>query len=324
LDEEFHSILLDDYVDDADNADKEITWHADGYAELAIQIVQRVVTITTPDAEWRGPETIQLTACDPGGLCDHAEVVCMVQEPDDLKITFVANAGFLIEAGEHKVAIDALLQPWAGYQSLQAADVSKMENARWPFDEVDLIFVTHDHFDHYAVDVLEAHLEQNSDSTGLSTQGVEEALRVIADDESLLDRMIGKKVRSGEKAQMIINEIGVELMHFPHGPGSPENLGVIFSIGGFQVLHTGDLNPDQTLDVLRNYQLSEKEIDVAMVPAFWLTISRYQEFLEEINARYFIPMHFDPAASSMLEEMQADFPQAIFFEKIYDTWTLQH
>ena len=325
LGEEFQPIKLDDFVDDPDNSDAEIRWAIEGDSNLDVQIVDRVVSFSLPDTDWRGPESLQLTACDPSGLCDQGEIVLMVQEPDDLTITFVANAGFLMEAGEYKIAIDAFLQPWSGYQSLSESDVNKMRNARWPFDEIDLIFVTHDHFDHYSADVVAANLEQNPESIGLSTQGVAENLRVIAgDQEDLLERMIGKKIRTGERSQMILNGIGVELMNFPHGPGSPENMGVIFSIGGFRVFHTGDLNPDQTLDVLVQYGISDKNIDVAMVPAFWLSITRYQSFLDEINAPYIIPMHFDPAQSRTMETLQHDFPNAIIFGQIYESWKLSH
>ena len=319
LGEEFQQILLDNYVDDEDNSDAEISWDFEGNVNLLVEIVEGVASITLPDAAWRGPETLRVTACDPGGLCDSDQVVFMVQEPDNLTITFIANAGFLLEAGDKKVAIDALLEPWGGYQSLTVADVIKMENARWPFDEIDLVFVTHNHFDHYDVNVLEAYLDQNPDSIGLSTQGVAENLQVITGDkEDLLERMIGLKIRSGKSTQMIIDGIGVELMNFPHGPGSPENLGVIFSIGGFRVFHTGDLDPDQTLDVLAHYGLSDKKIDVAMVPAFWLSIERYQSFLAEFNAPFIIPMHFDPSQSQTIETMRDDFPDAIFFNQIYE------
>jgi len=249
--EKFSEIVLDDYIDDTDNPDEDIDWSYSGNSGLDIQIDERVVSVAPLDDAWRGPETIQFTACDSNELCDRSDVVFMVQEPDDLKVTFVANAGFLIEVGDKKVAIDALLRPWGGYQSLSVADVSRMENARWPFDAIDLIVVTHDHFDHYAVEVLFTYLENNPGSAALSTQGVEENLRMIAEnDENLLDRMIGRKIRAGESSRIIVNGIGVELMNFPHGPGAPENLGVIISIGGFRVLHTGDLDPEQTLEVL--------------------------------------------------------------------------
>jgi len=46
---------------------------------------------------------------------------------------------------------------------------------------------------------------------------------IARNDENLLDRMIGRKIRAGESSRILVNGIGVELMNFPHGPGAPEN-----------------------------------------------------------------------------------------------------
>ena len=69
-DEAFAPIMLDNYVDDADTPDEEITWSYSGNHELAVDIDTRVATITAPDPNWIGSETITFTAIDPDGLAD--------------------------------------------------------------------------------------------------------------------------------------------------------------------------------------------------------------------------------------------------------------
>ncbi|RMH64429.1 MAG: tandem-95 repeat protein, partial [Calditrichaeota bacterium] len=67
----FATIALDDYVSDVDNADSEMNWTYSGNTELSVRIdANRVATITPPDADWNGSETITFTATDPGGLSD--------------------------------------------------------------------------------------------------------------------------------------------------------------------------------------------------------------------------------------------------------------
>ncbi|MFH1701312.1 MAG: Ig-like domain-containing protein [Candidatus Zixiibacteriota bacterium] len=66
----FATITLDDYVSDIDNLDSEITWSYSGNSELTVDITARVATITIPDADWVGTETITFTATDPGFLSD--------------------------------------------------------------------------------------------------------------------------------------------------------------------------------------------------------------------------------------------------------------
>ncbi len=64
----FQSILLDDYVQDPDHGDADIQWQASGYTELNVHIdSDRRATVTTPDEEWNGSETVTFTATDPEG-----------------------------------------------------------------------------------------------------------------------------------------------------------------------------------------------------------------------------------------------------------------
>ena len=67
----FTAINLTDYVTDPDNdVATEIIWTYSGNTELLVDITANVATITVPDAQWNGSETITFTATDPGGLFD--------------------------------------------------------------------------------------------------------------------------------------------------------------------------------------------------------------------------------------------------------------
>ena len=60
----FATINLDDYVDDAEDPDEDIIWTYGGNVELTVDITDRVATITIPDPDWFGSETIVFTATD--------------------------------------------------------------------------------------------------------------------------------------------------------------------------------------------------------------------------------------------------------------------
>ncbi|MEZ5357585.1 MAG: tandem-95 repeat protein [Candidatus Zixiibacteriota bacterium] len=64
----FTTINLDDFVTDVDNTDAEMTWTYTGNTELTVDITANVATITIPDANWNGAETITFRATDPGTL----------------------------------------------------------------------------------------------------------------------------------------------------------------------------------------------------------------------------------------------------------------
>ncbi|MGB7061272.1 MAG: Ig-like domain-containing protein, partial [Candidatus Zixiibacteriota bacterium] len=66
----FATIDLDDYVSDVDHADSEMVWTYSGNSELSVDITDRVATISPPDADWSGSESITFRATDPGSLYD--------------------------------------------------------------------------------------------------------------------------------------------------------------------------------------------------------------------------------------------------------------
>ncbi|ETR69986.1 MAG: hypothetical protein OMM_03568 [Candidatus Magnetoglobus multicellularis str. Araruama] len=64
----FTAIQLDNFVEDIDNTDSDITWTTTGQSDLTIAKANRIVTISTPDNNWNGTETIVFIATDPEGL----------------------------------------------------------------------------------------------------------------------------------------------------------------------------------------------------------------------------------------------------------------
>ncbi|MEW5795917.1 MAG: hypothetical protein AB1772_06105, partial [Candidatus Zixiibacteriota bacterium] len=83
----FTAITLDDFVSDADNTDAEMTWTFSGNTELTVSIdVNRVATITTPNSDWNGSETITFRAADPGLLADSNAATFTVTAVNDAPV----------------------------------------------------------------------------------------------------------------------------------------------------------------------------------------------------------------------------------------------
>ncbi len=82
----FTSINLDNYVTDADNSDVEMSWTYSGNNELLISINNRVATITVPNTEWNGQETITFRATDPSGLTGSDSAIFKITSVNDAPI----------------------------------------------------------------------------------------------------------------------------------------------------------------------------------------------------------------------------------------------
>jgi hypothetical protein len=79
----FTTISLDNFVTDPDHADSQLTWTASGQVELSVDITDRVATISTPDPDWNGMETITFRATDPDLLFDEDPATFTVTPVND-------------------------------------------------------------------------------------------------------------------------------------------------------------------------------------------------------------------------------------------------
>ncbi|MBI9071027.1 MAG: T9SS type A sorting domain-containing protein [Melioribacteraceae bacterium] len=79
----FETINLDDFVEDVDNTDEEITWSFEGNSELGITIENRIATVTVPNEDWFGVDTVSFIAADPSSMKDTAMVIFTVENVND-------------------------------------------------------------------------------------------------------------------------------------------------------------------------------------------------------------------------------------------------
>lgn len=80
-----------------------------------------------------------------------------------MEIMYVANEGFLIRISNRKILIDALFGKFeSDWCDVPAGDViEKMEKGIEPFDQIDVILVSHAHIDHFNTEIVSKHLESN-------------------------------------------------------------------------------------------------------------------------------------------------------------------
>ena len=96
----FTTISLDDYVSDVDNTDGQMTWTFSGNTALNVSIVNRVATISIPNADWNGSETLTFRATDPGALYDEDAATFTVTAVNDAPVLAAIGAKSVAESSE--------------------------------------------------------------------------------------------------------------------------------------------------------------------------------------------------------------------------------
>jgi L-ascorbate metabolism protein UlaG (beta-lactamase superfamily) len=243
-------------------------------------------------------------------------------DPNGVRVTFVGNAGFLVQVGEKKILIDAIFEGFSEYEQPQAVKDLLFE-ALPPFDGVDLILATHGHADHFSAEQIQHYLEISPETVFISTA---EAAGQIS---GLGERVIPISLAEGETVLYEMDGMTVEAFYLSHGrlPSgeSYPNLGFLVTVGDTRVFHTGDLDVTTVrLADLQAYGLPEREITLAFVPHFLMrAVSYVQLALQGFNARYYFPIHYaytNPAFNADLIARQM--PEAVVFEEELDTWVM--
>ncbi|MHC4992096.1 MAG: MBL fold metallo-hydrolase [Planctomycetota bacterium] len=205
-------------------------------------------------------------------------------------VTYVANAGFLLEGGGKRVLIDALFDAGIkGYPRIPDTIRPDLEGARGAYADVDLVLVTHEHADHFGPHAVRRHLAANPAARLLSTRQVVD--RLGSADAEPSARIEAVDLAPGTSVQLRRNEIDLRVLDLHHGRGrTVRNLGFLVEIGGMSVLHVGDT--EVTLDEIRPHGLRDETIDVALLPSWLLCYERWIEVVREaIRPRAIVIMH---------------------------------
>ena len=239
-----------------------------------------------------------------------------------IEISYIDNCGFLITGAGKKILIDA-------YQLGVPAEIrTAIETAQPPFDGVDLILITHNHYDHFHAGTLGHALEANPQAVVATTeQTVNDMRRSYAGYEQVKERLQGFSPAKGERMQVTLNGIGLEVLNLPHGV-TPENLGFVIHLAGKKLLHTGDvINPG----LPAVYNLAADGLDLAFVPLFYLTDLQYLKddgrgtIVDIVGAEWIVAMHCAPEELTMgetYEVLRERYPKSMLFRTRMEPQTL--
>ena len=241
----------------------------------------------------------------------------------ELSITYVGNAGFLINIGDKKILIDALFKGFEGNYELPEPIQEKLKLGQAPFDEVDLVLVSHLHGDHMNVEMVRQHMKNNPKAIFASTQQVVDAI------VDFPERSIAFNPIKGKSEKKDIKGISIETFYLPHGPDSKViNIGFLVSVNGITFFQTGDVDFDQfNFDEFRALKLPEKKIDLSFIQHFYLTNdSLNKKFVQEaIGGKHIIPIHYHfttPTFDSSV--VRQNYPDAIIFKEEMETWYMHY
>ena len=245
----------------------------------------------------------------------------------ELEITYLANEGFMLAAGDDKVLIDAFVtMPYAGYAALPEKERDHLHRASGPFAGVDLALVTHVHGDHF----------QPAPACAFTTAAPrcvlaapEQVLQQLAASCPTVNGASQRKLlpRTGHTQSVDVGGIHVDALRLSHGDGrfaSVQNLGYVVTMGGFKILHVGDASLRTA--TFAPYQLEEIGVDVALVPYWYFDDPAGRALIKgPLRARVTVAMHIPPKGLAKTRASLAEaFPDVIVFDESMQSRRITH
>ena len=235
-----------------------------------------------------------------------------------LEVTYIANEGVLIAAGDKQVLIDGLHRQYrSSYPFLPEPYREQIETAQPPFNDIDVILVSHMHLDHFHPESVARHLRHNTGARLVSSEQVVGEVRKLADYATISSRVTTMTPRLKQRVGTAVGGVAVELLGLGHGSGrhaTVQNLGHIVTLGGRKLLHVGDASTEDA-SIFEPLNLDEVDIDVAFLPVWFLTSDEGAAIVRHhIKPKHIVAVHMPAdAPQRAITDIKERFPDAVPF-----------
>ncbi|NTU55927.1 MAG: MBL fold metallo-hydrolase [Anaerolineales bacterium] len=240
--------------------------------------------------------------------------------PAGLHIAYVCNDGFIIVVDGRKILIDVLFHD--SRQICQADSDEITQSAQPPFDNADLVLVSHSHWDHFDPQIVSEYMQNNHKAVLVAEKSAAEALSENSASFTLIqERVYSVELARRQRTQMNFSGISVEIFS---APADVPNLGFLIQVGQFTFFHSGDSGLDTEIAAdFQTYQLCTKNINFAFLPYWYFLDPLGQSLLERgICAANYIPMHYaGEKPEGIFSSVRNMYPQAIFFPEEWQIWS---
>lgn len=252
-----------------------------------------------------------------GGTSQASKSAPQALLPGQLRVTFIANEGFLLQSPHKTVLIDALFNRGFNTYTVPSEIMrGKMITGQGPFAHVDLLLATHRHNDHFYAPYVTDFLAQHPESRFVSAQQAVDLFDSTSDPWR--DRIFGLDLSLGQTTNQIWSGIPVQVTRMRHdgnasGNGS-HSMVYLLDMDGTKVLHGGDATIRFDTARYSALNLGAEMIDVLFLEWFDTSSATQNLVHNVIKPKIIIPMHFEVANfQNQANRFQQLYPQAVIF-----------
>lgn len=245
-------------------------------------------------------------------------------------ITYVSNAGVLISVNNKKILIDGLCKSDIPIYKNPPAEISKqIIRGIPPFDNIDIMLITHHHSDHFDSNSIGEFLKYNLNTMVVSTHEVISKIKnhiPYTEVSNLIE--LNPVLHSEEK--ITVNGINIHTISMTHDGKEYKDIQNFSYLveHGLKVFHIGDAGPFQ--ENFNTLNLKQRRIDLLIAPFPYIGLPSARKIIKEyINPQKIAIVHFPykeldgfgwiDATKKSYERVKNDFIITEFLEDIGDS-----
>jgi len=251
-----------------------------------------------------------------------------VENDKRIFVHYIANEGFLLESNGQKVLIDVLFNTGLDrYACPDSILLSDMILRNPPFEEIDYLFFTHNHPDHFNDSLTLAFMTQHSETVMICPSQVEDQLKNNQNVEANIEnRIITITPDSGRVENRNFDNLNIIVCRTRHSDTySIENNAYVIDFGGVKVFHSGD-SWKEALDEWEEIDIKAENINLAFVNAFYAG-DGYKLLNEKMPPEQIILIHMKNEHLDMFPDIMAKdtavFHNSTLFKKSMESKTYQ-
>ena len=239
---------------------------------------------------------------------------------ENLEVTYIANEGFLIQSGSYKIMFDVLFGGIQGDWCDQPSDsiLQKMIKGIAPFNNINVVFVSHYHTDHFSSRLMGEFLENNKSTILVCTSQVNDALSKAENYAGFSERVKYFKPDSFYDTAINCAGIKVRILRIDHGKyyekdsktgeminrhQNVENFAYSVNINGYNILHSGDGSPSNREQFIK-YDIGKNIFDLVLLDRVFLNTDGNDILEKYINTINLVYMHIGPGEKSFYKRME--------------------
>ena len=248
----------------------------------------------------------------------------------ELKVTYLANCGFLYQSDKSKVLVDPFGTDYGDFFYLPSNETQmNIIQKNVPFNGIDLLLITHIHGDHFTAKLTENFLLNNNKVKMICPPQISEQMKDSCSNFAKIEsQIICPSLLMNESKRIEINDFSVTAIRMQHGTDrslegvsfsdyteyeKTENFGYVIQFNETNIFHQGDACLKINEKALSNIDCP---IDIAHLSYFdWDSIS-FNILKRDLNPRTVIFMHGTrPAKELESEQFKEVKSQVIFFNQ---------